>query len=89
MDTKTITTALLIGDSFEVGADAPETILNPRTGAAILDVPEASVAQIDRAVAAARRAFEGWSRTTPAERSAALLGIAERSRGRCRRLCRA
>ncbi len=78
MDTKTITTALLIGDSFEVGADAPETILNPRTGAAILDVPEASVAQIDRAVAAARRAFEGWSRTTPAERSAALLGIAER-----------
>ena len=78
MDTKTITTALLIGDSFEVGADAPETILNPRTGAAILDVPEASVAQIDRAVAAARRAFEGWSRTTPAERSAALLRIAER-----------
>lgn len=73
-----IDTALLIGDRFEPGEEAKEPILNPRTGALILDVSEASTAQVDRAVAAARKAFERWSRTTPAERSAALLRIADR-----------
>ena len=62
-----IDTALLIGAAFETGDEAPEPILNPRTGGLILNVPEASQAQIDRAVAAARKAIEGWSRTTPAE----------------------
>ncbi|NUB45815.1 gamma-aminobutyraldehyde dehydrogenase [Fertoebacter nigrum] len=73
-----MSTALLIGADFESGQDAREPILNPRTGALILDVAEASHAQIDRAVAAARKAFAGWSRTTPVERSAALLRIADR-----------
>jgi aminobutyraldehyde dehydrogenase len=79
MDTlSTIDTALLIGSAFEIGQDAREQVLNPRTGALILEVPEASTAQIDRAVAAARKAFEPWSRTTPGERSSALLKIADR-----------
>ncbi|WP_149141987.1 gamma-aminobutyraldehyde dehydrogenase [Gemmobacter caeruleus] len=71
-------TALLIGARFEPGTEAPEPILNPRTGALILNVPEASTAQVDAAVVAARRAFDGWSRTTPGERAAALLRIADR-----------
>ncbi len=76
--TQHIDTALLIGSSVETGQETVEPILNPRTGALILDVLEASTAQVDRAVAAARRAFGHWSRTTPAERSAALLRIADR-----------
>ena len=71
-------TALLIGNRFEAGTEAPEQILNPRSGAVILDVAEASTAQVDAAVAAARRAFPGWSRSTPGERAAALLRIADR-----------
>ncbi|MCB6178571.1 gamma-aminobutyraldehyde dehydrogenase [Rhodobacter sp. Har01] len=71
-------TALLIGSEFQPGQEAPEPILNPRTGELILNVAEASTSQIDAAVAAARRAFDGWSRTTPAERAAALLRIADR-----------
>ena len=71
-------TQLLIGDRFEAGEEDAEAILNPRTGGLILDVAEASVAQVDRAVAAARRAFTGWSRSTPGERAAALLRIADR-----------
>ncbi|WP_349368909.1 gamma-aminobutyraldehyde dehydrogenase [Salinarimonas sp.] len=71
-------TALLVGDTFEPGEEAPERILNPRDGSLILELPEASTDQVDRAVAAARAAFETWSRTTPAERSAALLAIADR-----------
>lgn len=69
---------LLIGKDFEGGQSTAEQVLNPRTGGLILEVPEASLAQVDRAVAAARRAFDGWSRTTPGERSAALLRIADR-----------
>ena len=74
----TIATELLIGSALEAGTETTEPVLNPRTGALILDVAEASTAQVDRAVAAARKAFDGWSRTTPAERSAALLRIADR-----------
>lgn len=71
-------TAMLIGGAFEAGTEAEETILNPRTGAVILKLPEASADQIDRAVAAARKAFASWSRTTPAQRSGYLLRIADR-----------
>ena len=71
-------TQLLIGSSFETGQETPEPVLNPRTGGLIVEIPEASTAQVDRAVAAARKAFDSWSRTTPAERSAALLRIADR-----------
>ncbi len=71
-------TKLLIGDRAEEGQGEPEPVLNPRTGALILEMPEASPGQVDAAVAAAAAAFEPWSRTTPAERSAALLGIAAR-----------
>ncbi len=73
MDTK-----MLIGSKFEAGTETEETILNPRTGQKILALPEASPAQIDAALAAARKAFDTWSRTTPAQRSAYLLKIAER-----------
>ncbi|NCO87893.1 MAG: gamma-aminobutyraldehyde dehydrogenase [Rhodobacterales bacterium] len=71
-------TKMLIGGSFEAGTETEEPILNPRTGALILAMPEASAAQIDRAVAAARRAFLTWSRTTPAERARLLLQVADR-----------
>ncbi|WP_054312504.1 gamma-aminobutyraldehyde dehydrogenase [Mesorhizobium sp. 1M-11] len=71
-------TEMLIGAAFEKGAEAEEAVLNPRTGATILSLPEASEAQIERAVAAAEKAFATWSRTTPAQRSAYLLKIADR-----------
>ena len=68
---------MLIGSAFEAGTEAEETVLNPRTGETILKMPDANADQIDRAVAAARKAFSGWARTTPAERSALLLQIAD------------
>jgi aminobutyraldehyde dehydrogenase len=70
-------TAMRIGALFETGEGAAERILNPRTGEAIAEVPEASSEQVDDAVAAAADAFEGWSRTTPAERSLMLLKLAD------------
>jgi aminobutyraldehyde dehydrogenase len=70
-------TELLIGGKFEVGQGTAERIVNPRNGQRTTEVPEASDAQVDAAVGAAANAFETWSRTTPAERSAALLKIAD------------
>ncbi|MGN6303737.1 MAG: aldehyde dehydrogenase family protein, partial [Mesorhizobium sp.] len=71
-------TEMLIGATFEKGTEAGEPVLNPKTGATILELPEANPAQIEAAVAAAEKAFASWSRTTPAERSACLLRIADR-----------
>ncbi len=68
---------LSIGAKFEAGEGPAEQVLNPRTGETIAAVPEASATQVDRAVAAADTAFATWSRTTPAERSAALLKLAD------------
>lgn len=71
-------TEMLIGGALAAGENSPEAVLNPRTGATIAEVPEASEAQVEAAVAAAAGAFEAWSRTTPAERSAVLYRIADR-----------
>ncbi|WP_426235488.1 gamma-aminobutyraldehyde dehydrogenase [Pararhizobium sp. DWP1-1-3] len=70
-------TQLLIGSTFEAGTEAEELILNPRTGAKIIDLAEASQSQIERAVDAAEKAFDTWSMTTPGERSGYLLKIAD------------
>jgi aminobutyraldehyde dehydrogenase len=71
-------TQMLIGNRFEAGMEAEEKIFNPRTGETVLNLPEASITQIDAAVDAAEAAFATWSRTTPAERSGYLLKIADR-----------
>jgi aldehyde dehydrogenase (NAD+) len=50
--------------------------LNPATGEPIARLAEGEAADVDRAVRAARRAFEGpWSRWTPAERQRLLLRV--------------
>jgi len=69
---------MLIGSEFATGAGESEPVLNPRTGAKILDLAEASPAQVDKAVAAAGKAFATWSRTSPAQRSALMLKLADR-----------
>lgn len=70
-------TDMLIGAQFEAGTETEERILNPKTGELIVNLPEASKKQVDRAVMAADTAFKTWSRTTPGERSGYLLKIAD------------
>ena len=68
-----------IGGEFTDGAEgATEEIFNPATGEVIGQAPLSGVEDVDRAVAAARAAFDGWAETTPAERQEALLKIADR-----------
>jgi betaine-aldehyde dehydrogenase len=66
------------GEFIDPAEGETEAIYNPATGEVIADVPLSSRADVDRAVAAAREAFPRWSTTTPAERSLALLRLAEK-----------
>ncbi len=68
--------------NFIDGEQAPfegetEAVLNPATGEELAQAPVSSPEDVDRAVRAARNAFGGWSTTTPAERSQALLALAD------------
>jgi len=59
------------------GGDDQE-IINPATGKVIAHVPKGTAEDVDRAVAAARKAYdEVWFDSTPRERSEALLKLAD------------
>ncbi|UMA63274.1 aldehyde dehydrogenase family protein [Roseivivax marinus] len=61
---------------------------NPADGTRLATVPRGDASDIDDAVAAARRAFEGpWSKFTPYERQNLLLRIAERFEAEWETLC--
>ena len=65
------------GERVPAQGDGDEPVLNPATGEELARAPRSSAADVDRAVKAARRAFAGWSQTTPAQRSQALLALAD------------
>jgi betaine-aldehyde dehydrogenase len=76
-----------IDGGFTDAADgATEEILNPATAAPIAHAPLSGKEDVDRAVAAARRAFEGWAATVPGERALALLRLAEAIEGHAEQL---
>lgn len=51
---------------------------SPATGELLSEYQSGSAEDVDRAVTAARKAFKTWSKTSPAERQALLLKIADR-----------
>jgi betaine-aldehyde dehydrogenase len=70
--------ALLI-DGQDVPSAATRTVYDPATAEPIAEVADASAADAERAVAAARAAFRSgvWSRITPGERAAVLDRLAD------------
>jgi betaine-aldehyde dehydrogenase len=79
MSTTTAPLENFIDGEFTPAAEgATDAVLNPATGEKIAQVASSTQADVDRAVAAARAAFDaGWSTATPGERSLALLKIAD------------
>jgi betaine-aldehyde dehydrogenase len=55
-------------------------VLDPSTEEVIARVPDCSAADVDRAVQAARTAFESWSQTTAQERGRILFKLADKIR---------
>ena len=52
-------------------------VLNPSTGEVIAEVPRGSERDVERAVAAAKAAWEEWSQKTPKDRMELLLELAD------------
>jgi len=69
------------------GTMAP--IVDPSTGEVFAEAPLSGAEDVDRAVRAAESAFAGWRGRTPAERSLALLRIADTIEARAEELVRA
>ena len=63
-------------------------LIDPSNGEALDEIADSSSADVDRAVANARSAFETWGRATPSERSKALLRLADLIEAEAESLCR-
>jgi len=65
------------GEAVDAADGATEDVTNPANGEAIAEMQLSTEEDVNRAVAAAKRAFDGWSTTPPAQRAAALFKIAD------------
>jgi acyl-CoA reductase-like NAD-dependent aldehyde dehydrogenase len=67
--TVSISDRQVIGGDWVAALDGGEfDVLDPSTGERLAAVPEGGAGDVDRAVAAARAAFEDWRRVAPADR---------------------
>ena len=65
------------GQYTDISFDRRAELINPATGEVFATAPVSGAEEVDAAFASAADAFEGWRDTTPAERSLALLRIAD------------
>ncbi len=70
---------MFIGGEWVAGSgEEMQPVLNPATGQVIAEVPKGTADDVDRAVTAARKAYdEVWFDSTPSERSLMLLKLAD------------
>ena len=79
-----------VGGQYQDASDGPHALLvDPSTGEAFAEAPVSGPADMDRALAVAAEAFASWKRTTPSERSLALIRIADAFESRAEDLVRA
>ncbi len=65
------------GSSVDAADGRTSDLVDPTTGQVFASAPVSGAADIDRAYVAAQAAFEEWRETTPSQRQAALLAIAD------------
>jgi len=87
VDTDARTLRNFINGEFVDSKDGRTTdLVDPSTGEVFAQAPLSEAVDVDAAFAAAATAFESWRDTTPAERSLALLRIADAVEGRAQEL---
>jgi acyl-CoA reductase-like NAD-dependent aldehyde dehydrogenase/alcohol dehydrogenase class IV len=77
---------LIDGRLTEAAAGERFTTMDPASGQPVATVAAAGPADVDAAVAAARRAFPAWSRTTPSARAEIIFDLADRMQAALARL---
>jgi betaine-aldehyde dehydrogenase len=65
------------GESVPAAEGRTSEVLNPADGKPMASAPDSTTEDVERAVKAARSAFDGWSNATPATRAEALLKLAD------------
>jgi betaine-aldehyde dehydrogenase len=65
------------GEFVDAAEGATEEVTNPANGEVIAEMPLSGEEDVNRAVAAAKGAFDGWATSTPAERATAMLKLAD------------
>ena len=65
------------GEWTDAASGETARVINPATEEEIAQVAKGDASDVDRAVAAARSAFETWSQSTPQDRSKALYAFAD------------
>jgi betaine-aldehyde dehydrogenase len=65
------------GSPQEAATGRRSVVTSPSDGREIATVPDSGAEDVGQAVAAAQRAFKTWSQTTPRQRQAALLALAD------------
>ena len=79
-----------VGGAYRDAQDGPSApLINPSTGEAFAEAPVSGAADMDHALRVAADAFTSWKRTTPSERSLALIRIADALEARAEDLVRA
>jgi betaine-aldehyde dehydrogenase len=68
---------LIDGELVDAAEGATDPVVNPATGEEIAQAPSSSAEDVERAIAAARQAFETFQNTTPADRQDLLLKLAD------------
>ena len=80
---------MLIGGQWvESASGARITVENPAKRKPIAEVPRGNAADVERAVAAATKAYADWRKVPPRERGKALLKIAEALQARAEEIAR-
>jgi betaine-aldehyde dehydrogenase len=75
--TKTKLKNFIGGEAVDPVEGGAEDVVNPATGEVIAEAPLSTKADVDSAVEAAKKAFDGWAATPPGERARALLRMAD------------
>jgi betaine-aldehyde dehydrogenase len=75
--TKTKLQNFIDGEFVDPAEGQTEPVLNPATAEEIAEAPLSTEEDVNRAVEAARRAFDDWAHTTPGERGSCLLKLAD------------
>lgn len=76
------------GEFLEGEGRVEQDVFDPATGERLGRLPHASRADLDRALAAAQRAFESWRTVSPMARGAILRKVGELSRARAKEIGR-
>ena len=76
------------GEFIKGGGRREQDVLDPATGDLLGKLPHATKEDLDRALAAAQRAFEKWRTVSPMEKSAVLRRVGQLTRDRAKEIGR-